>query len=137
MHNILYNYVTLKIEGCDNSASEDSRSQKTGTYNNFTMRLIDKSIEIIRCYMTSKCIANNNKKMLYACCWTICENTPFKYTMEHILKTGTVTGTNKLGYVSIEYRSRMFTLLLPISHFMTIHQVVLFSCYRRVNRMME
>ena len=146
MHNILYNYITLKIKGCDNSASEDSRSKKTGIYNNFTKRLIDNSFEIIRCYMTSKCIANNNKKMLYACCQTIYENTPYKYTMECILKTGTGSATktkspkpytNKLGDVNIQYRSGMFILLLPISHFMTIHPVVLLSCYRQANRTTE
>jgi len=93
MHNILYTYITLKIKGCDNSASEDSRSQKTEIYNNFTKRLINNSFEIIRCCMTSKCIANNNKKTLCACCQTIYENTPYKYTMERILKTGTGSAT--------------------------------------------
>jgi hypothetical protein len=145
MHNILYNYITLKIEGSDNSANEDSRSQKSGIYNKFTNRLTNNSFEIIRCYVTSKCIANNNKKILCACCQTIYDNTPYKYKMEYILKTGTGSATmtkspkpytSKLGYVSIRYRSGMFTLLLPISHCMTTHPVVLFSCYRQANRMM-
>lgn len=56
--------------------------------------------------MTSKCTANNNKKILCACCQTIYDNTPYKYTMECILKTGTGSATktkspkahtNKLG----------------------------------------
>jgi len=49
MHNILYIYITLDIKDCDDSASEYSRSQKTGIYNNFTKRLTDNSIVIIRC----------------------------------------------------------------------------------------
>jgi hypothetical protein len=134
MQSILYNSITLKIEDSENSASEDSRSQKTWIYNNFTKRLIGNSLEIIGCYMTSKCIANNNKKTLCICCQTIYENTPYKYTMECILKIGTGSATkikspkpytNKPGYVSTEYRFGMFTLLLSISHFMTIHWMVL------------
>jgi hypothetical protein len=106
MHNSLYNYITLKIEGCDNSASEDSRSQKNGIYNNFTKRLTDNEFEIIRCYVTSKCTANNKKKILCAFFQTIYDNTPYKYTMKCILKisTGSATKTkspkahtNKLG----------------------------------------
>jgi hypothetical protein len=43
--------------------------------------------------MTSKYTANNNKEILCACCQTIYDNTPYKYTMEYILKTGTASAT--------------------------------------------
>jgi hypothetical protein len=63
MHSILYNDIIPKIEVSDNSAKEVSRSQKTGIYNRFTKRLNDNSFEVIRCYVTSKSISNNNKEI--------------------------------------------------------------------------
>jgi len=93
MHNILCNSNTLKIEDSEKSASEDSRSQETGIYNNFTKRLIDNSFEIIRCYVTTKCTANNKKEILCACCQTIYDNTPYKNTVEYILHTCTGSAT--------------------------------------------
>jgi hypothetical protein len=43
--------------------------------------------------MTSKCIANNKKKIICACYQKIYEKTPYKYTMECIGKTGTGSAT--------------------------------------------
>jgi hypothetical protein len=40
MHNILYNFIKLKIGGSENGGSEDSRSHETEIHNKFTKRLI-------------------------------------------------------------------------------------------------